>query len=470
MKTHKLIAAGALALAATSCQQSKPTNFVLVNLDDSGYGDFSCNGAYGYTTPNIDRLASEGLRFTHYLAPQPISGASRAGLMTGCYPNRIGFRGAPGPYSDIAIPESETTMGEMLQSVGYKTAIVGKWHLGCKPDKLPLNNGFDEYFGLPYSNDMWPYHPQRTYPDLPLYEGDKVIEYNPDMNQLTTRYTEYAVDFIERNHKGPFFLYLAHSMPHVPLGVSDKFRGKSSQGMFGDVMMEIDWSIGEVLKTLRKYRLEKNTLFILTSDNGPWINYGNHAGSTGGLREGKSTTFEGGNRVNCIMYWKGHLAEGRICNGLISGIDIFPTFADISGASLPDVPIDGVSIRDLIEGKTDRSPRESFAYYFKKNSLEAVTDGRYKLVFPHAHRTYSAFPPGKDGQPGQLDEEFMLDHCEFFDLRRDPGERYNVIDEYPEEVKRLEAIADEYRARLGDDLRDMPGTERRLSGRKKKKD
>lgn len=468
MKTPSLLATSVLALLPAISQGAKPTNFVLIYLDDSGYGDFSCNGAFGYTTPNIDKMASEGLRFTHYLAPQPVSGASRAGLLTGCYPNRVGFYGAPGPRSDVAIDADETTMGEMLQGVGYKTAVFGKWHLGCVPEKMPLQNGFDEYFGLPYSNDMWPHHPQtpKAYPPLPLYEGETVVEHDPDMNTLTTRYTEHAVDFITRNRKSPFFLYLAHSMPHVPLGVSDKFRGKSEQGMYGDVMMEIDWSVGEVLKTLRKYGLEKNTLVILTSDNGPWTNYGNHAGNTAGLREGKGTTFEGGNRVNCIMYWKGHIAEGQICNELISGIDIFPTFADIAGAPLPELPIDGLSLRDLLEGRTDKSPRENFVYWYGHNNLEAVTDGLYKLVFPHRHRTYGAFVPGNDGQPGKVIDIF-LDHCELFDLRRDPGERYNVIDEFPEERAKLEAIADKYRALLGDDLTNIKGSERRPVGHEK---
>ena len=468
MKTTSFIAASALALIPTASQGARPTNFVLIYLDDSGYGDFSCNGAIGYTTPNIDKMAFEGIRFTHYLAPQPVSGASRAGLLTGCYPNRIGFYGAPGPGSDIAIPEKETTMGEMLQGVGYKTAIFGKWHLGCIPEKMPLQNGFDEYFGLPYSNDMWPHHPQtpKAYPDLPLYEGESVVEYNPDMNSLTTRYTEHAVDFITRNRKNPFFLYLAHSMPHVPLGVSDKFRGKSHQGLYGDVMMEVDWSVGEVLKILRKYGLEKNTLVILASDNGPWLNYGNHAGNTGGLREGKGTTFEGGSRVNCIMYWKGHITGGAICNELISGIDIFPTLADIAGAPLPELPIDGLSLRDLIEGRTDKSPRENFVYWYGHNSLEAVTDGYYKLVFPHSHRTYEGFAPGNDGRPGEV-VDIKLDHCELYDLRRDPGERYNVIDELPEEVKKLEAIADLYRELLGDDLRQIKGSQRRPVGLEK---
>lgn len=424
------------------------TNIVLINLDDVGFGDFSCNGAYGYKTPNIDNLASQGVRFTHFLACQPISGASRAGLLTGCYPNRIGFSGAPGPDSDYGIHPEEMTMGELLKQKGYSTAIFGKWHLGDAREFLPLQNGFDEYYGLPYSNDMWPYHPQQgevfNFPDLPTIEGNKVVGYNTDQTRFTTDYTVRAVNFIRKNRKKPFFLYLAHSMPHVPLAVSDKFKGKSEQGLFGDVMMEIDWSVGEVLKTLKEQGLMENTLVVLTSDNGPWTNYGNHAGSAGGLREAKATTFDGGNRIPCIMYWKGHTKPGTICNKLASNIDLFPTFAEITGAPLPEKKIDGVSILSLIHGEDNANPRESFVYYLNKNDLEAVTDGEFKLVYSHKYVTYGAYEPGNDGQPGKLTVA-EIEKPELYDLRRDPGERYNVISQYPERVIKLNKIADKMR-------------------------
>ena len=270
--------------------RQQPPNIVLIHLDDMGYGDLTATGATGYRTPNIDRLCAEGMRFTNYYSAQAVSSASRAGLLTGCYPNRIGFAGALGPKSKIGLNPDEETMAKNLKKAGYATAIVGKWHVGCRPGLMPLDHGFDEYFGLPYSNDMWPHHPQTSaYPPLPLYEGREVV--NPsvsaaDQAQLTTWYTEHAVDFITRRSEGPFFLYLAHSMPHVPLFVSDKFKGKSEQGLYGDVMMEIDWSVGEVLKALEKSGADANTIVVFTSDNGPWINYGDHAGSTGGVREG----------------------------------------------------------------------------------------------------------------------------------------------------------------------------------------
>ncbi|MDL2215171.1 sulfatase [Dysgonomonas sp. OttesenSCG-928-M03] len=442
-------------------------NIVLINLDDVGYGDFSFNGAYGYTTPNIDQMAAEGMRFSHFLVGQPISGASRAGLLTGCYPNRVGFSGAPGPNSPYGIHSDEMTMGELLKQKGYSTAIYGKWHLGDAKQFLPLQNGFDEYYGLPYSNDMWPYHPQQgevfNFPDLPTIDGNTIIGYNTDQTKFTTDYTEHTVNFIKKNKNKPFFVYLAHSMPHVPLAVSDKFKGKSQQGLYGDVMMEIDWSVGEVLKTLRELGLEENTLIVLTSDNGPWTNYGNHAGSAGGLREAKATTFDGGNRVPCVMYWKGKIVAGTTCNKLASNIDLFPTFAEIAHAPLPKKKIDGVSLVPLIKGEKDANPRESFVYYFRQNDLEAVTDGMFKLVFPHQYVTYGAYVPGNDGQPGKLINNDVR-KCELYDLRRDPGERYDVLAQYPEVAIKLMKIADTMREDLGDNLTRKKGTGRRVHG------
>lgn len=469
MKNKKYIVSMAMAAWAGISSAADYTNIILVNLDDVGYGDFSCNGAYGYTTPHIDQLASQGVRFTHFLAGQPISGASRAGLLTGCYPNRIGFSGAPGPNSNYGVHQDEMTMGELLKQKGYATAIFGKWHLGSQYQFLPLQNGFDEYYGLPYSNDMWPFHPQQgevfNFPDLPTYDGNEVVGYNTDQTRFTTDYTMRSIDFIKKNVQAgkPFFLYLAHNMPHVPLAVSDKFKGKSEQGLFGDVMMEIDWSIGEVWKTVQELGIEENTLIVITSDNGPWTNYGNHAGSAAGLREAKATTFDGGNRVPCIVYWKGHTQAGTICNKLASNIDLFPTFAEISGAPLPQRKIDGVSILSLIEGKTDANPRTSFVYYYNKNDLEAVTDGEFKLVFPHKYVTYGAYAPGNDGKPGKL-ATVELRASELYDLRRDPGERYNVLHQYPERAAKLMKIADEMRSQLGDDLTRVKGTENRKPG------
>lgn len=463
-KTILLSALGGMAVTGYAAQ---PINFVIINLDDVGYGDFSCNGAYGYTTPNIDRMAAEGMRFTHFLVGQPISGASRAGLLTGCYPNRVGFRGAPGPNSAFGIHPDEMTIGELVKQKGYHTAAFGKWHLGDAKVFLPLQNGFDEYYGLPYSNDMWPFHPQQgegfNFPDLPTIDGNEIIGYNTDQSQFTTDYTTRAVSFIKKNKNNPFLIYLAHSMPHVPLAVSDKFKGKSEQGLYGDVMMELDWSVGEILKALRETGLEENTLVILTSDNGPWTNYGNHAGSAGGLREAKATTFDGGNRVPCFMYWKGKIVPGTTCNKLSSNIDLFPTVAELSQSPLPKRKIDGVSLVPLIKGEKDANPRDFFVYYYNENDLEAVTDGSFKLVFPHKYRTYGANEPGNDGNPGKLTPCEILT-SELYDLRRDPGERYNLISQYPEETAKLMKMADKMRNELGDNLIRKKGEERRKPG------
>jgi arylsulfatase len=265
---------------ADAAEPSKQVNFIVVYLDDMGYGDLGITGATGYTTPNINRMAHEGVFFTHYVSPQAVCSASRAGLLTGCYPNRVGFSGALDHTSRMGIHAQEETIAENLKKAGYSTAIFGKWHLGSLPQFLPTRHGFDHFYGIPYSNDMWPNHPitKNYYPPLPLYDNEKVVQENPDQSQFTTWFTEKSVDFIRQHRSKPFFLYLAHPMPHVPLFVSNKFKGKSEQGLYGDVMMEIDWSIGQLLKTIHEEGLDENTLVIFTSDNGPWINYGNQPG------------------------------------------------------------------------------------------------------------------------------------------------------------------------------------------------
>lgn len=452
-------------LAPASIVQAKDyTNFVVILMDDMGYGDLRINGAVGYDTPNIDRMLSESMVFTHYYAPQAVSGASRAGLLTGCYPNRIGLSGAPFPGSHTGISADEMTIAEVLKQKGYVCGAFGKWHLGDNVKFLPLQHGFDEFYGIPYSNDMYPGHPSIKFPDLPLIEGNRVIEKNPDQSAFTTDLTERAVHFIDKHRREPFFLYLAHPMPHVPLAVSDRFKGKSERGLYGDVMMELDWSIGEILNKLKKEKLDDNTLVIVTSDNGPWLNYGNHAGSTSGLREGKGVSFEGGQRVPCIVRWKGHIQPGAVCSRIVAGMDILPTFAEIAGAPLPENKIDGVSFLPLLKDCTATAPRKYFCYYYRANDLEAVTDGHFKLVFPHKYRTYEGFLPGRDGQPGPVDEWFPLKEKLLFDLWLDPGERYNVVAEYPEVAERLEDFAEAVRKDLGDNLTGNKGNGRRKPG------
>ena len=465
--------AGFAAIPVTA--QHKP-NIVLIFMDDLGYGDLSSYGASLYQTPNLDRMASQGIRFTHFLAAQAVCSASRAGILTGCYPNRLGISGALMPYSKIGLNPSEETIAEVVKKQNYKTCAIGKWHLGYQRQFLPLQQGFDEYLGLPYSNDMWPVNfdgkpaagnsNKSKYPVLPLIEGnEKIKEINTldDQAQLTTIYTEKAVRFITENKSHPFFLYLAHSMTHIPLAVSSKFKGKSEQGLFGDVMMEIDWSVGEIMKALEKNGLDKHTLVIFTSDNGPWLNFGNHAGSTGGLREGKGNSFEGGQREPCLMRWPGHIVAGTICNKLASTIDILPTIAAITNSPLPEKKIDGVNILPLLQGDQNANPRETFLYYYRRNSLEAVRKGTWKLVFAHPGRTYVGFKPGVDGFPGTVNENFQFDEA-LYDLRRDPGERYNVEEYYPEVVAELKKIADEARIDLGDDLMNRKGINVREPG------
>lgn len=451
-------------------------NIVLIVADDMGYGDLGSFGATQYSTPNLDELATEGVRFTDFYVSQPVCSASRAAILTGCYSNRVGITGALGPHSEIGLNPDESTIADLLKKAGYNTAAIGKWHLGHQKEFLPLQQGFDEFLGLPYSNDMVPffydgtrnipeaYKRKLTYPELPLIKGnDKIRELKTlkDQDILTTLYTETAIDFIERSKDTPFFLYFAHSMPHVPLAVSSKFKGKSEQGLYGDVIMEIDWSVGQIMKTLEKNGISKNTLVIFTSDNGPWLNFGNHAGSTGGLREGKGTTFEGGQRVPCIMRWPGIIPEGLISNKLATTMDLLPTVVSIAGAAFPNKKIDGVDILPLMKGDKDANPRKSLYYYYGKNSLEAVSDGEWKLIFPHKYRSYNLMP-GINGLPGEYGKgEIGL---ELYDMRRDPGERYNVKEMYPEIVARLNKLGDEARGDLGDDLTGRAGKNRRGPG------
>lgn len=468
-----------MTFAGTAKETAKPQtpNVILIFCDDLGYGDLSCYGATQYKTPNLDKMASQGVRFTSFLSAQAVCSASRAGIMSGCYPNRVGISGALMPDAKIGLNPNEETIAEVLKKRNYKTAAIGKWHLGYQPEFLPLQQGFDEYLGLPYSNDMWPVNfdgkpaaensNKARYPALPLIDGnDKIREIRTldDQSELTTLYTERAVRFIEANKKNPFFLYLAHSMPHVPLAVSGKFKGKSEQGLYGDVIMEIDWSVGEIMKALDKNGLTKNTLIIFTSDNGPWLNFGNHAGSNGGLREGKGASFEGGQRVPCLMKWPGHIQAGNICNKLASTIDILPTLAAITNSALPEKKIDGVNILPILLGDENANPRQSFLYYYRKNSLEAVRKGDWKLVFAHPGRTYIGFKPGIDGFPGGTNENFAHEEG-LYDLRRDPGERFDVKEYYPDVVADLKKLAEEAREDLGDDIQKVPGKNRREPGK-----
>lgn len=488
MKAFKkvLMASGCLAMTTTHMAAQENPNIVIFYVDDMGFGDLSITGATGYTTPNIDNLANEGMLFTHYYASSAISTASRAGLLTGCYATRVGVPGVYMADPTVGLNPDEEIIPELLSKQGYRTAMVGKWHLGMSPEFMPLAQGFDEFYGLPYSHDILPvdYDGNRiteqspfkwklNLPALTLYDGiKKVKEISTldDAAQLTTLYTKRAIRFINENKKNPFFLIVTHNMPHVPLAVSDKFKGKSQSGLYGDVMMEIDWSVGEIMKALKDNNIDDNTLVIFTSDNGPWLTFGNHSGSAGSLREGKQCTFDGGQRVPCLMRWKNKIPAGVVNPQLVANLDILPTLVAITGAQLPKAKIDGFNILPLLEGNTTESPRQYFYYIYSMNplkpmhSLEGIRDQRFKLVFPHKYLTDSGqgVKIGKDGHPGirQTAETTM----ELYDLRQDPGERRNVIELYPEVVKKLQAEADKIRHELGDDLQGIEPTEQRHGG------
>ncbi len=445
-------------------------------MDDLGYGDISHFGAIDYKTPNIDKLVNRGMLFTNFYSAQAVCSASRAGLLTGTYPNRIGISGALMPYSNHGLHEDEITIAELVKNKGYTTGIFGKWHLGHHKKFLPNNHGFDTYLGIPYSNDMWPVDfdgnqisdtsnwMKKAYPQLPLirdFEKIREIRTLDDQSTLTTLYTEKSIEFIAKNNNKPFFLYLPHSMPHVPIAVSDKFLGKSKQGLYGDLMMEIDWSVGQIINALEKNNILDNTLVIFTSDNGPWLNFGNHAGSNGGLREGKGTSFEGGQKVPTVMMWRGVIPEGKVASQLSSTIDLLPTIASIVGADLPNHKIDGVNIFDVLQGK-DSEPRDHFYYYYGNNNLEAVRKDNWKLILPHSSRSYEGVLPKNDGHPGPYNT--ITIGLELYDLRRDPGEEYNVIEMHPKIAQEILQLAEIARDDLGDNLTGRVGRNIRKHG------
>jgi arylsulfatase A-like enzyme len=448
-----MLGVGGQAVAADSA--SRP-NFVVFLTDDQGYADVGCFGAKGITTPNLDRMAREGIRFTDFYVAQGVCSASRAALLTGCYPNRIGILDAQFPGSKIGLGRGEKTIADLLKARGYATAIYGKWHLGDRPASLPTRHGFDEYFGLPYSNDMGPAGTLGPFaPALPLYENEKVIKLNPEMRSLTPSYTERAVRFIGRNKDRPFFLYVAHTMPHVPLAASDRFRGSSQRGLYGDVIQELDWSAGQILAALRDNGIDERTLVVFTSDNGPWLSYGNYGGSAGTLREGKATTWEGGVREPFLARWPGHVPAGSVCCEPAMTIDLLPTFVELAGAKLPELKIDGKDIWPLLAARPGaKSPHVAYFFYWQKG-LQAVRAGRWKLHLPHTYRTLAG-PAGTGGKAGKYKQ--TRTERALYDLQEDPGEMTDVAARHPEIVKQLEALAETARADLGDSATGAKGS------------
>ena len=469
----------ALGLAGAS---AKP-NIIIIFTDDQGYGDLGCYGSPNIETPNIDRMAAKGIRFTSFYAA-PFCGPSRAQLLTGCYHARVSHSFNPGPGSKNGLHPDEVTIAEMLKPAGYETMHIGKWHLGDESPLLPTDQGFDHFFGLPFSNDMWNYHPkmpprenedelmkrireradytgfagQGRYYDLergqgfpnplPLMRDKKIVEKNPDQTQLTTRFTEEALRFVdavttknkERGTKNPFFLYLAHPMPHVPLFVSDKFEGKSSRGLYGDVIMEIDWSCGQILKRLQTLGIADDTLVIYTSDNGPWLGYGIDGGSAGLLREGKGSTWEGGVRVPGIFHWPGRIPGGRRTGAIAGTMDLLPTIVHLAAAKLPaDRVIDGRNLWPLLSGQSKTSPREHFHYFAGARpgsfaNYRGVRDARWKLL-TRTDRNGAAHPR------------------ELYDLGNDPSEKFDRLKQHPEIVERLMSEVRLFRASFKENRR-----------------
>jgi arylsulfatase A-like enzyme len=412
-------------------------NIIIVLTDDQGYADIGCFGAQGFKTPNLDRLAAGGIRFTNFYSAAPVCSPSRAALLTGSYPARVGVTDVLFPNSSTGLNPEELTIADLLKSVGYATAAVGKWHLGDDKTVLPIRQGFDEYFGLPYSNDMSP---------LPLFRNEEVIEYSPDLSQLTKRYTEQARDFIRRNQAVPFFLYLAHTMPHIPLAASEEFAGSTERGLYGDVITEIDWSVGQVLDTLDESGIADNTLVVFTSDNGPWAMYGDYGGSAGPLREGKTTTFEGGMRVPGIMRWPERIKPNTTSNDVVTMMDLLPTFAEITGAALPQWKIDGKSILPILEwGPGAAGPHDPF-FFYNSFELQAVRSGRWKLHLPHMYATI--VERGMDGNAGR--QELRELPLSLFDLDADPGETTNLVEQYPDVASQLSDLATTFDADLND--------------------
>jgi len=437
---------GVGSLQANQSGTRKP-NIVIIFLDDSGYADFRPFGKTPYPTPNVEKLASEGCQFHEFYVPQAICSASRSALLSGCYPGRTGVVGAHSPGARGLDP-SFATMGQVLKTAGYRTAVFGKWHIGDQPETRPPARGFDESCGLMYSNDMWEFHPQhpehyRT--PLHFWENGKIkVERMTKKEQpmLTTWYTEHAVDFIRRNKSNPFLLYVPHSMPHVPLFRSEKFAGKSGAGVYGDVMMELDWSVSQIMKSLKDNRLEDNTLVIMTSDNGPWTSYGNHAGHTP-FREAKGTSFDGGTRSACIMRYSGKIKAGTVSNRTMCTIDLLPTIAKLAGAKLPKSPIDGLDVWHLIIDKNGaQNPHRYYAFSTNKTFEGVISgDGRWKLHVPHSYRTLVY--AGNDGNPGEYRQAEI--GLSLFDMEADPYEKENVLSKFPDVAKRMQGFAEEHR-------------------------
>ena len=430
MTRRDFLHASALALPAAA-QRKRLPNVVLIFADDLGWGDLGCYGG-SLRTPHLDSLARDGMRFNHFYSANPVCSPSRASLLTGRYPTRVGVPRVLFPKDTTGLNDGETTIAQMLRSLGYRSMCVGKWHLGHLPPHLPTSRGFDEYFGIPYSNDMTP---------RPLMQNLETIEEPAKLETLTPRYTERAVRFIDRSQDSPFFLYMPHTYPHIPLAASERFRGKSPHGMYGDVLEELDWSVGEVLGALRAHGLEDNTLVLFSSDNGPWFQ-----GSPGRLRGRKGMTWEGGVRVPLLARLPGRIPQGRVSDAVASTMDVLPTVARLTGARLPDRPLDGVDLWPVLAGEQKELEREALLY-FDNLYVQCARRGRHKLHLARYNNvTYSPAPAsGRVNLP--------LPKPELYDLVADPDESYDIAPERPEVVRDLQARVERLIATFPDEIR-----------------
>jgi arylsulfatase len=473
------------AICPASERDADQPNVILIMADDLGYGDLSSQGSAMIRTPAIDRLGTEGTRFTQFYVAQAVCTASRAALMTGCYPNRLGMHGAYNHTSRGGIADSEWLLSEMFAEQGYAVAGMGKWHLGTRPKFHPMNHGFDDWLGIPYSNDNTKYHPvlSDSMPPLPFYDKRDIIELDPDQAHFTKRLTQRAVQFIEANQEKPFFLYVPHIMPHVPIFASEDFRGRSRAGLYGDVIEELDWSVAEILKAVQRCGLDENTLIMFISDNGPFLSYGEHAGSAAPLREGKLTVFEGGVRVPCLIRWPGRITAGRVSSQPWMSIDVLPTFVELISGVSPDLPVDGRSALSLLLGRPAAQPPHDVLFFYSGTQLHAVRQGAWKLHFPHPYLTVAA-EPGVNGKPsnwGRLAPQSITQSgvegiasrhgyrieqlpLSLYNLNSDPGESRNLAAQNPEVVANLSRLADLARQDLGDSLTGVAGSGLREPG------
>ena len=459
--TVPLLGALASVAGAQEQQADRPPNVVVILTDDQGYNDLGCYGSPSIRTPRIDRMAAEGVRFTDWYAPAPVCTPTRAGLLTGCYPQRLGFGMIPKERpngtdahvlyarSQHGMHLSEVTIAEMLKARRYATGMVGKWHLGDAPEFLPTRQGFDSYFGIPYSNDMRP---------TTLVRGERVIEDPVDQPTLTRRYTDESIRFVRENKDRPFFLYLAHNMPHTPLHASEQFRGKSPRGLYGDVIEELDWNTGRLLDAIGELGLDERTLVVFTSDNGPWHVRGEQGGSATPLRAGKGTTYEGGMRVPFIARWPGRVPAGKTSREPLSHLDLLPTIAALTGAAAPsDRTIDGKDVAPLLLGTPGaKNPHEAF-YYFSDGCLNAVRSGKWKLKLETTLQDETHY--GKVSAPDAKIPPAL------YDLELDPGEQKSLLVDHPEIAKRLQTLADKAREDLGDARTGVAGRGVRPIGR-----